>query len=691
MKLNKIRLENIRSYLYQEIEFPEGTLLLSGDIGSGKSTVLLAIDFVLFGLQRGTLSGASLLRNGENRGSVELDFEIDDKNIVIKRTLKRENNSVTQDSGYILINDEKKECTAIELKQMVLELLNYPKESLTKSKSLIYRYTVYTPQEEMKQILVGDEEMRLDTLRRVFGVDKYKRVKENTKIFISKTKEKKKELEGRISDLNEKKLEEEKRKKESGEIEKRIKAIVPDLELIKSDILKKKTNIEKTESDMDRLDELKKEVEINDLKLSYLIERKKEDKERLEELDEEIKELRVELKEEVGIKIEEIKKERADKENQIKLFETTIREISNKLNELNVKKDNSMEIKEKISKLNICPLCKQQVTKQHIEHVKEIEDKKIKDFLLGIKESQNQLKKAEHKLDVLERETEELREKEHTYELIKLKISTIKEKNTAKEKLLQSQEVIKKKIGEINAKKTELFKEIDKFKDIEKSYSKIKDELNKSQERERELEIKKAGLDRELENLNELIEMLKNEIKQKLKFKEELQYLAQLQYWLEEHFINLVDTIERTIMLRVHSDFDNLFQKWFNILIDSEILKIKLDNEFTPLIEQNGYDCDYDYLSGGEKTAAALAYRLSLNQVINNLMSTIKTNDLLILDEPTDGFSTEQLDRVKLVLDELDLKQIILVSHETKIEGFVDNVIRFEKKEHVSQVSNNNI
>jgi len=47
---------------------------------------------------------------------------------------------------------------------------------------------------------------------------------------------------------------------------------------------------------------------------------------------------------------------------------------------------------------------------------------------------------------------------------------------------------------------------------------------------------------------------------------------------------------------------------------------------------------------------AALAYRLSLNQVINNLMSTIKTRDLLILDEPTDGFSGEQLDRMRDIL-----------------------------------------
>ena len=70
MILKKIKLENIRSYLNEEIEFPEDLILLSGNVGSGKSTVLLAIDFALFGIRRGELSGGALLRKGTDRGKV---------------------------------------------------------------------------------------------------------------------------------------------------------------------------------------------------------------------------------------------------------------------------------------------------------------------------------------------------------------------------------------------------------------------------------------------------------------------------------------------------------------------------------------------------------------------------------------------------------------------------------------------
>ena len=59
----------------------------------------------------------------------------------------------------------------------------------------------------------------------------------------------------------------------------------------------------------------------------------------------------------------------------------------------------------------------------------------------------------------------------------------------------------------------------------------------------------------------------------------------------------------------------------------------------------------------------------------------------MILDEPTDGFSSEQLDKIRDVLNELALEQIIIVSHERKIESFVDHVIQVRKEEHVSSVS----
>ncbi len=120
MILRNLKLQNIRSYISESVDFPEGTVLLSGDIGAGKSSVLLGVEFALFGIMRGVLSGNSLLRHGSSNGSVELTFTLGEKRITVKRTLKRTSKDVVQDSGHLVIDDVKQDLTPMELKSKIL-------------------------------------------------------------------------------------------------------------------------------------------------------------------------------------------------------------------------------------------------------------------------------------------------------------------------------------------------------------------------------------------------------------------------------------------------------------------------------------------------------------------------------------------------------------------------------------------
>ena len=72
MIIKSIQLSNIRSYLNSIIEFEDGINFLSGDIGCGKSSILLAIEFALFGFKKGDIDGFQLLRKGEKEGFVKL-------------------------------------------------------------------------------------------------------------------------------------------------------------------------------------------------------------------------------------------------------------------------------------------------------------------------------------------------------------------------------------------------------------------------------------------------------------------------------------------------------------------------------------------------------------------------------------------------------------------------------------------
>ena len=152
MRLEKLELKNIRSYKNLEIDFPKGSSLLSGDIGSGKTSILLGLQFALFGLQPGQ-RGSSILRHGETEAYAKLKLEVDNNPIILERTIKKsKSGTITQDSQTITMLGKTEEISTLEMKERVITLLNYPKEFAKKS-NLLYKFTVYTPQEEMKTII----------------------------------------------------------------------------------------------------------------------------------------------------------------------------------------------------------------------------------------------------------------------------------------------------------------------------------------------------------------------------------------------------------------------------------------------------------------------------------------------------------------------------------------------------------
>ena len=91
-------------------------------------------------------------------------------------------------------------------------------------------------------------------------------------------------------------------------------------------------------------------------------------------------------------------------------------------------------------------------------------------------------------------------------------------------------------------------------------------------------------------------------------------------------------------------------------------------------------------LSGGERTSVALAYRLALNKMVQRECTGMKEN-IIILDEPTDGFSREQIGQFRELLDGLNCQQVILVSHEPELRAFSDHVYLVEKENGVSRIT----
>ena len=186
MRLVSLTLSNIRSYGEEEtvVEFPPGVTLFWGDIGSGKSTILAAIEFGLFGL--GDIKNTHLLRHGARRGDVTVRFAVDGTEYAVHRAVQRrtrrkdgEPGPVEQVDGWFEEEGVQTGFSTTELKGRVLAVLGFNERPDPKAGSRIYRYAVYTPQEEMKQVLVLGREERLDILRRAFGLEQYRWARRN--------------------------------------------------------------------------------------------------------------------------------------------------------------------------------------------------------------------------------------------------------------------------------------------------------------------------------------------------------------------------------------------------------------------------------------------------------------------------------------------------------------------------------
>ncbi|MCK4647447.1 AAA family ATPase [Candidatus Pacearchaeota archaeon] len=674
MILKKIKLKNIRSYEQGEIDFSGGSTLLAGDVGSGKTSILLGIEFALFGLQPGQ-RGSSLLRSGEEEGEVMLEFEVDNKKIIIERTLKRKK-TISQDFCAITINDERKEMSVTELKNKVLELLNYPAE-FSKKQNILYKFTVYTPQEEMKQIILEDPETRINTLRHVFGIDKYKKILENISIITIKLREEKRINEGLVMNLEQDKLNLVEKETELETKQYNLTSVEKELFLKTEQRKRIQEEKEEISKKIEEKNKLQQEIE----KTKIIINNKQDtilsNAKTIEKVKSQMKELQDLRFDEAKISYLEQEIILKKKEKQ-KLADKNL-EVNSQMHSLILRIEDNQKLEKKLSNLEICPTCLQSVDSTYRANVLNKLHNDVSQINKTIEELEQEKENMSGKIIAIDGKISSAEKELTDLKILKIKLQQVQEKEKHISEIEKSNLMLEEDV-KLLSQHTEILNssifELKKFDNISETKQK---ELDEALRQERIADIKVAELKKEIEVFSKQIDELKESIKKTEKIREHLNYITDVENWLSKQFITLISFIEKNVMIKLKAEFSNLFAEWFYMLV-SDSFNIRLGDDFTPIIEQQDYEIDYAYLSGGERTAIALAYRLALNQVINSFLSKIKTRDLVILDEPTDGFSDQQLDKMRDILQQLNVKQLIIVSHEQKIEGFVENIIRIKKE-----------
>lgn len=679
MRIKKIKLKNIRSYENLELEFPAGSILLAGDVGSGKTSILLAIEYALFGLQPGQ-TGSALLRNDASTGEVSLELEIYGNNVIIERKLKR-GKTITNEYSAITINGEKIESSITELKTKILSLLNYPSEFIKKN-NLLYRYTVYTPQEQMKQIILEDPETRLNVLRHIFGIDKYKLIRENLTILLGKIKEDTRVLQGEIKNLDSDKVRLQSIRSFTAVLNEKI----TEKEVSLVQLIARRKNIEKESEELESRIKEGEKMETELEKTKILIASKKDNLyhmiKEISEREKTLTQVRDSFKEE---DLQEVVRQLAAKRTELELLNRKYIEFIGSMNSLEQLSRESLAKKERIFRIDICPTCLQTVSAVYKDNILHDVDKSISENLKKRQKLEKERYALSSHLETIKIEIENLENLKVNLEVLRSRVTDLER---SKDKLLE----LKKGKDNLDKDLSLLDRHIDVLKASILSFSRFRthyrlknEELKKAFLEEKNNEISLAELKKELELTFKEIALLDGLIAGKESARNKLNDLLEMSDWLSTQFLSLIDYTERNVMLKLRMEFSLLFSKWFGMLA-GESFQVQLDENFTPLIMLGDSEMEYAHISGGERTAVALAYRLALNQTINSLLSNIKTREIVILDEPTEGFSDAQIVKIRDVLEELRVKQLIIVSHEQKIESFVDNVIRLKKDGDVSKV-----
>lgn len=672
MIIKSLELKNIRSYENETIDFPLGALLFEGDIGSGKSTILLAIEFALFGL--GDQKGASLLRIRTNEGSVALKFEVDGKECEVHRSLLRKGKSVHQGEGYIVSIEGKKHLSPTEIKQEILSILNFNEPLAPRAQSVIYRYAVYTPQEEMKAILLARADRRLQTLRKAFGIEDYRTAADNALGLARVVGKKVDFLKGQIQDLNDKKKQVKEKKKAIYENRKT-------LEELRKQQKELQAKLDQTKAKLENLRASEKKLKKAEGQIPLLSQQVREKDKRIEKLNAESDELKNEVSSEFQPKIDKLSQRERPTAKELDLLVKELKDLREKERELRkIETTIGAKIKdyESIQENKICPTCDRPADPKEFGVKIEAKVKaKVKAF--------EDVKKCETQIQDIEALLEELKGYNRAQEKIEeLKAKVTRNLARVEKNKKETKELIVDR--DITQKKLDIAqKELNKLEKVSERIGKLNDLVDGTQNDLTQIVSEVSSAETSIKELKKEVKELGEEIKKKEEQKNLGKKLDEHQIWLKDYFVPTLDNIEKHVMITINQEFNSHFQRWFNLLVDDPGKDARVDEDFTPIIEQDGYEQLVDFLSGGEKTSVALAYRLALNSIVQRVSIGMKSN-LLILDEPTDGFSKEQLFKVREILNELKCPQVIMVSHERELESLADHTFRVEKREGISEI-----
>jgi len=686
--ITSIELGDFLSHSNTKLEFENGVTVFVGDNGAGKSSIIDAITFALFG-QHTRKSNKGLIKRGTNQGFVKVRFSVNSKQFEAVR--KIDNKGTLAAKFAEVIDDDRIEIAAGERKQFG-ESMTHEVERVIGIDFEKLKIASIVQQGELNTIINAKPKEFKELLNAIIGIDKLDIASEAMKTVNKEFREKIKENVG-YDDTH-------------------IETLLRDLEKYEKEIEEAKPQKEQLELKQEELknevDDLRKKIETETPKIDKIKQIELRKKELLSYAKEAIHEIQREINENER-KIQDCEgcfdhiELKSDLESKIQKVEDAIEDTVKKVQEIT---NQIISLKEKqllASKLqlidNKCPVCDSNVEKLNPLFQEEHLQQEILELRKQIvsKEKENDMynqKRKEFSIKLQNARDAEATLRAHSINNKEELVIIQKDTEVKKQKIPLTTNQNLLEMSTIDQHANLIFKNISKLEVETKGFD--EQEFNNLKKRVNEKQMSLSQIDQRIGAILEKISKGEEQIIVIKKAVSELKIVKEYVTSLNEIQTNVfsrdgpVATSLRSWALNTISAKASEYLTLLNTKIQRISLSEKTRDISIACYSKNEV-LELESLSGGEKVSVALALRLGMASLLgaSNL-------NLMILDEPTTHLDAERKKSLVGVLSQLsDISnsesrmQFLIITHDAEIfeDSTVEQIYKFESSEQGSKVT----
>ena len=687
--ITAIELGDFLAHSNTKLQFENGVTVFVGDNGAGKSSIIDAITFALFG-QHTRKSNKGLIKRGSNQGFSKIGFSINGKQYEAVR--KIDSKGALAATFSEIVGEDRIEIAAGERKQFG-ESMTQQVEQVIGLDFEKLKIASIVQQGELNAIINAKPKEFKELLNAIIGIDKLDVASESMKVVNKEFREQIKEKIG-FDDTH-------------------IEILLRDLEKYENEInesIPEKNKLESNQKEIEKtVDELRKEIEIETPKVDKINQLESRKKELVEYAKEAIRGIQQQISENER-KIHDCEScfehagQKNDLESKIIKVEQAVEDTLKKIQELTSQTASLKEKQLLASKLqlkdNKCPVCDSNVDKLNPlfqeEHLKE-EIIRIREEIVS-KEKEREMYNQKRK--VFSEKLQHSRDAEAT-----LRAHSI---NNKEELLLIQKDVQSKKesiqkipslggnlieISQIDSHAKMIFENITKLELETKGFDEQEFENLKKSVNQKQIQL--SQINQQIGAISEKISKGEQQIKTIQSAVSELKIVKEYIGNLNEIQTNVfsrdgpVATSLRSWALNTISAKASEYLTLLNTKIQRIILSEK-SRDISITCYSKSEVLELESLSGGEKVSVALALRLGMASLLgaSNL-------NLMILDEPTTHLDAERKKSLVGVLSQLSnisnsetQMQFLIITHDTEIfeDSSVEQIYKFESTEQGSSV-----